>query len=98
MTKKIILDVPLEDLEDILSDKGWDVVTVTKKLGSTKEDRADKNILNYALQNKEIIVVTVDKPFVSRLRSAGIEVAALTLEDKAKIIHEKLGLLDSEFD
>jgi rRNA-processing protein FCF1 len=98
MSRKIILDVPLEDLKDILSDKGWDVVTVTKELGSTPEARADKNILNYALQNKEIIVVTVDKPFVSRLRSAGVKVAALTLEDKSKIINEKLRLLDSEFD
>lgn len=87
---KIILDVPLEDLKDILSDKGWDVVTVTEELGSTTEARADKNILNYALNNKDVIVVTVDKPFVSRLRSAGIKVAALAMEDKAKIIDEKL--------
>ena len=98
MSRKIIIDVPLEDLDDILIDNGWDVETVTKKLGSTKEDRADKNILNYALQNKEIIVVTVDKPFVSRLRSAGVKVSALTLEDKSKIINEKLGLLDSKCD
>lgn len=95
---KIILDVPLEDLKDILSDKGWDVITVTQELGPTKENRADKNILNYALNNKNVIVVTVDKPFVSRLRSSGVKVAALTLEDKSKIIHEKLISLDISSD
>ena len=35
---EILLDVPLEDLLDILTDDGWVVDTVTKKLGSTKED------------------------------------------------------------
>lgn len=89
---KVILDVPMEDLKDILSDKGWDVVTVTEELGRTKEDRADTNILNYAQNNKDVVVVTVDKPFVSRMRAAGVKVVALAMEDKAKIIHEKLNL------
>ena len=90
---KIILDVPLEDLKDILLDNGCDVCTVTEKLGPTPEDRADSNILTYA-QETNSIVVTVDKPFVSRLRAAGVRVAALALEDKAKIIHEKLERFD----
>ena len=91
LTKKpeILLDVPMEDLLDILSDEGYEVDTVTKKLGPTKEDRADKNILRHA-QETGCLVITVDKPFVSRLRSAGVEVIALTLEDRAKIIKEKL--------
>ena len=89
---KIILDVSMEDLLDILSDKGWDVVTVTKELGSTIEDRADKNILDYALKNPDVVVVTVDKPFVSRMKAAGVKVIALDMEDRAKIIHEKLSL------
>ena len=79
----------MEDLKDILLDKGWDVSTVTEKLGSTKEARADENILKYS-QETNSVVVTVDKPFVSRLRSAGVKVVALVLEDKAKIINEKL--------
>jgi predicted nuclease of predicted toxin-antitoxin system len=82
--------VPLEDLKDILLDKGWDVSTVTEKLGSTKEARSDKNILRYS-QETNSVVVTVDKPFVSRLRSAGVKVVALELEDKARIINEKIG-------
>ena len=79
----------MEDLKDILLDKGWDVSTVTEKLGSTKEARADENILKYS-QETNSVVVTVDKPFVSRLRSAGVKVVALVLEDKARIINEKL--------
>ena len=86
---KILLDVPLEDLKDILSDRGWDVSTVTEKLGPTKENRADGNILKYAHET-DSIVITVDGPFVSRLRAAGIGVVAIDSEDKAKIIHEKL--------
>ena len=91
---EILLDVPLEDLLDILTDDDWVVDTVTKKLGSTKEDRADENILRYAKESG-CLVVTFDKPFVSRLRSNNVEVIALTLEDKADIIkrklHEKFG-------
>jgi len=85
----ILLDVPMEDLKDILSDKGWNVETVTVKLGSTKESRADENILKHA-QKTKCIVVTIDRPFVSRLRAAGVKVVALELEDRAKIINEKL--------
>mgnify|MGYP006957735701 CR=1 FL=1 len=68
---------------------GWDVSTVTEKLGSTKEVRSDENILRYSLETNSI-VVTVHKPFVSMLRSAGAKVIALDLEDKARIINEKL--------
>ena len=87
---EILLDVPMEDLLDILSDDKWNVDTVTKKLGPTKEDRADKNILNYAKNNPGCVVVTVDKPFVHRLRAEGVEVIALDLGDRSKIIKEKL--------
>ena len=86
----ILLDVPMEDLLDILSDDGWNVDTVTKKLGPTKEDRPDKNILRHAKETQGCVIVTVDKPFVHRLRAEGVEVIALDLGDKAKIIKEKL--------
>jgi len=36
------------------------------------------------------VIVTVDKPFVHRLRAEGVEVVALDLGDRAKIIKEKL--------
>ena len=90
----VLLDVHMEDLKDILSDKGWVVETVTEKLGSTKEARADKNILNYA-QETHCIVVTADQPLVSRLRAAGVKVVALELDDRAKIINDKLKKIKS---
>jgi predicted nuclease of predicted toxin-antitoxin system len=86
---KIILDVPLENLKDILLSEGYDVSTVTEKLGSTKEKRDDENILKYA-QETNSVVITLDRPFVSRLRSKRVKVAAITLEDKASIINKKL--------
>jgi len=86
---KLILDVPLEDLKDVLSEGGWDVSTVTDKLGTAKEARSDENILKYSLETNSV-VITVDRPFVSRLKSAGIRVATITLEDKANIINKKL--------
>jgi len=86
---KIILDVPLEDLKAVLSKEGWDVCTVTEKLGSTKEARSDESILKYS-QETNSVVITVDRPFVSRLELAGVRVVAITLEDKASIINKKL--------
>ncbi len=87
---KIILDIIMENLLDILSGKWWNVITVTKELGSSTETRVDKNILDYALKNPDVVVVTIDKPFVSRMKSAGVKVVALAMEDKARIIDEKL--------
>lgn len=84
-------------MRDVLLDKGWDVSTVTEKLGSTKEARSDENILRYS-QETNSVVITVDKPFVSRLRSAGVKVIALELEDKARIVNEKLKLILVEMD
>jgi predicted nuclease of predicted toxin-antitoxin system len=79
----------LEDLKDILLDKGWDVSTVIEKLGPVKEASSNENILRYS-QETNSIVVTLDKSFISRLRSAGVKVVTLELEDKARIINEKL--------
>jgi len=36
------------------------------------------------------IVVTVDRPFVSRLRASGIQAVALDMNDRSRIINEKL--------
>ncbi len=84
---KILLDIPLDDLIDIFLDNELDVSTVIEKL--REEDRSDKNILKYS-QKTNSVVVTIDTPFVSRLRDAGVKVVVLTLEDKAKIINEQL--------
>lgn len=86
---KIILDVNAENLRDILSDKDWDVVTVTEELGPDKEKRSDANILRYA-QDNDATVVTFDKKFVQSLQEAKVRVVTLNVKDKADIIHEKL--------
>ncbi|RNJ79673.1 MAG: hypothetical protein D9C04_04035 [Nitrosopumilus sp. B06] len=88
---KVILDVPMENLRGILSDRGWDVVTVTEELGSEKESRSDTNILRYA-QDNDVIVATIDRKFVCRLREAGVKVVTLDVKDKADIMDEKLKL------
>ena len=89
MKPEIVLDVPYENLKSILLDRGWNVTTVTKKLGPTKEDRADKNILEHANKEK-FVVVTDDAAFVERLKGAGIEVFRIDTADKANIIDKKL--------
>ena len=76
-------------MKDVLSEGGWDVSTVTDKLGTAKEARSDENILKYSLETNSV-VITVDRPFVSRLKSAGVRVAAITIEDKANIINKKM--------
>lgn len=55
----ILLDVHMEGLHDILSDKGWNVETVTKELGATKEERSDPKIVEHA-RKTGCVVVTED--------------------------------------
>ncbi len=86
---EILLDVQMEDLLDILKDDGWNVDTVTRKLGASEEARSDDNILRHAIKSG-CVVVTVDGDFVSRLRAKKIDVMVIEKEDKARIINEKL--------
>ena len=85
----ILLDVPYENLKDLLHDKGWNVDTVTKKLGASKEARDDTNILEKT-RGKNIIIVTDDKGFVERLKSLNVKVETIGSIDKASIIDKKL--------
>jgi len=85
----ILLDVPFENLKDLLKDKGWNVDTVTKKLGSSKEAREDTNILENTM-GKDWIIVTTDKDFVERLKSLKIKVVTIDAIDKANMIDKKL--------
>lgn len=89
MKPEIVLDVPYENLVTLLSDRGWNITTVTKKLGSTKEDRDDKNILEHAKKEK-FVVITDDADFVDRLKGAQVEAFTIDAIDKANIIDEKL--------
>jgi len=85
----ILLDVMVENLEEFLKDKEWEVETVSKKLGVTQENRDDTKILQYAEEKKRVII-TEDKKFIKRLK--GKEMDVITVEDyeKANIIHKKL--------
>lgn len=85
----ILLDVHVEGLRDILSDKGWNVETVTQKLGATKEKRDDTKIVEYA-RKTGCVVVTEDGKLIPRLRAAGIEIITVEIEEMASIVHEKL--------
>ena len=85
----ILLDVPFENLKNLLKDKGWNVDTVTKKLGPSKEARDDTNILEKT-RGKNIIIVTDDKGFVERLKSLNVKVETIGSIDKASIIDKKL--------
>lgn len=86
---EILLDVHFEDLLEILKDDKWNVDTVTRKLGSSTEERSDDNIKRHA-EKTDCVIVTDDKNFVSRLRVLGIDVITLDKEDKARIFMEKL--------
>jgi len=81
----ILLDVHMEDLEAILSDKNWNVKTVTKELGNSSDD----NILRYAQETK-CILVTDNVILAQRIQAANISVVTIETADRAKIIHEKL--------
>jgi len=85
----ILLDVPFENLKDLLKDKGRNVDTVTKKLGSSKEARDDTNILEKT-RGIDCIIVTTDKDFVERLKSLKIKVVTIDAIDKANMIDKKL--------
>lgn len=89
MNHEILLDVHLEDLVEILSDKGWNTKTVTRELGASKEARSDDNIFKYA-QKTKCVVVTDDDGFVQRLKAAGLDAITFDSADKAKIVDKKL--------
>ena len=85
----ILLDVPFEDLKNLLKDKGWNVDTVTKKLGSSKDARDDTNILENT-RGIDCIIVTTDKDFIERLKSLKIKAVTIDAIDKANMIDKKL--------
>jgi len=85
----VLLDVPFENLLDLLKDKGWNTDTVTKKLGASKEARDDTNILEKT-RGTNCIIVTTDKGFVQRLKALNVKVVTLEDIDKAIMIDKKL--------
>ncbi len=85
----ILLDVMVENLREVLEDKGWKVETVSKTLGVTQQNRDDTKILIYA-EAEGRIIITEDKKFIKRLRAKEMNVFTVEDYEKANIIHEKL--------
>lgn len=86
---EILLDVPVEGMFDTLRDLGWNVDTVTKKFGPSKEGRNDDKIVEYA-KNKDCIVVTWDGKLKKRFRGLGIKFVDLEMTDIAIMVDKML--------
>ncbi len=91
MTKpEVLLDVHVEGMYEILRDFGWNVDTVTKKFGPTKEGRHDDKIIEYGKNNKDCIVVTWDGKLKKRCRALGIKFVDLEMSDIAAMVDKSL--------
>jgi hypothetical protein len=87
---EVLLDVPVEGMFEILRDFGWDVDTVTKKFGATKEGRNDDKIVEYGKNNKNCVLVTFDGKLKKRCRALGIKFVDLELTDIAAMVDKLL--------
>lgn len=87
---EVLLDVPVEGMLEILRDFGWNVDTVTKKFGATKEGRNDDKIVEYGKNNKNCVLVTWDSKLKKRCRALGIKFVDLEMTDIAKMVNESL--------
>ena len=85
MAPVILLDVQMEDLQAILSQKNWNVKTVTEELGSS----SDESVIRYCQETK-CILVTDNGILTQRLQAANLLVVTIDATDRANMIHEKL--------
>ena len=85
MAPVILLDIRMEDLQAILSQKNWNTKTVTEEL----ESSSDESIIRYCQETKYILV-TDNRILTQRLQAANLLVVTIDTVDRAKIIHEKL--------
>ena len=92
MTAKpeILLDVQVEGMFDVLRDFKWNVTTVTKLWGPTKEGRHDDKVIEHGQNNKNCVVVTQDKGLIKRCKAQKIKVIGLEMDDLAKIVNDIL--------
>lgn len=89
-TLEVLLDVQFEGMFNILRDFGWNVDTVTKKWGSTKEGRYDDKVVEHGKNNSNCIVVTQDQELIKRCRTQGVKVIGLEMDDLAKLVNQVL--------
>jgi hypothetical protein len=66
---EVLLDVQFECMYDILRDFGWNVDTVTKKWGPTKEGRHDDKVIEHGRDNSNCVVVTQDQGLIKRCKT-----------------------------
>jgi len=81
----ILLDVQMEDLQAVLSQKNWNVKTVTKEL----ESSSDESIIRYCQETK-CILVTDNRILTQRLEATNLLVVTIDATDRANMVHEKL--------
>lgn len=86
----VFLDVQYEGMKEFLEDLGWRVETVTEIYGSTKKDRHDDNVMKYAEEHDDAIIVTQDKKLVKRLENKRHEVIGLDMARLAQLTNDIL--------
>ena len=86
----VFLDVQYEGMRKLLEDLGWRVETVTEIYGSTEEGRSDDNIMKYAEERNDAVIITQDKELVKRLENKGHEVIGLDMANLAKLVDDIL--------
>ena len=87
---EILLDVPVEGMLEVLRDFGWNVDTVTKKFGVTKEGRNDDKIVEYGKNHKNCIVVTWNTKLKKRLSAQEIKFVDLEMNSIATMVDKML--------
>ncbi|MEM4253604.1 MAG: hypothetical protein QXE84_08785 [Candidatus Nitrosotenuis sp.] len=92
---EVLLDVPVEGMFEVLRDFGWNVDTVTKKFGATKEGRNDDKIVEYGENNKNCVVVTWDGKLKKRCKACRIKFIDLEMTDIAVMVDK---MLHKEYD
>ncbi len=85
MAPVILLDVQMEDLQAVLSQKNWNAKTVSEEL----ESSSDESIIRYCQETK-CILVTDNRILTKRLEAVNLLVVTIGATDRANMIHKKL--------
>ena len=88
--KIILLDLHIEGMKKKLQDFKWNVVTVTDLFGPTELYREYDKIIDYAKNNRKIVVITQDQGLIKRCIDLGIDVVQIDMDDLAQIADDEL--------
>lgn len=86
----VLLDVQFEGMKNFLRDFGWNVDTVTKLLGVSKEKRNDDKVIEYGKNHKNCIIVTQDQNLMKRCDVLNLKYVGVEMGDLAKIVNQSL--------